>query len=89
MIQTFIQTIPPILREMNSAVALEDWGKLSRLAHQIKPSLALMGMNELRSKVVYIEENGKSGTNAQDLPVITSRFIQLCEQIIPQLSRLV
>lgn len=88
MIQTFIQTIPPILTEMNSSVNEEDWEKLSRLAHQIKPSLALMGMNELRTKVNYIEENGKNSSNLNDLPNITYRFINLCEEIIPQLSKL-
>jgi PAS domain S-box-containing protein len=87
MIQTFIQTIPPILQEMNSSASRKDWEKLSRLAHQIKPSLALMGMNELRSKLVFIEENGKSRTNVNELPTITSRFTNLCEQIIPQLSK--
>jgi PAS domain S-box-containing protein len=88
MILTFIQTIPPILSEMNASVTEQDWNKLSRLAHQIKPSLALMGMNELRSKVVYIEENGKSKRNLHDLPNITNGFINLCEEIIPQLSKL-
>lgn len=86
MIQTFIQTIPPILDEMNESVGTKDWLKLSRLAHQIKPSLALMGMNELRSKLSHIEENGKNKTNLEDLPALTNRFITQCEQIIPQLS---
>jgi len=88
MILTFVQTIPPILMEMNISVAEKDWTKLSRLAHQIKPSLALMGMNELRSKVVYIEENGKAKSNLQELPFVTNIFINRCEEIIPQLAKL-
>jgi HPt (histidine-containing phosphotransfer) domain-containing protein len=87
MIHTFIHTIPPILTEMNVSVSEKDWSKLSRLAHQIKPSLALMGMDELRTKVILIEEHGKANTNIQDLTTITNRFIHLCEEIIPQLSK--
>lgn len=88
MIQTFVQTIPPILTEMNSSVMQKDWDKLAKLAHQIKPSLALMGMNELRSELLYIEQSGKSRDNLGSLPALTSRFILRCEDVIPQLSRL-
>jgi PAS domain S-box-containing protein len=88
MILTFVQTIPPILSEMSNSVSEKDWNKLSRLAHQIKPSLALMGMNELRTRVIYIEENGKAKSNLQELPFVTNKFIHLCEDIIPQLTKL-
>jgi CheY-like chemotaxis protein len=88
MIQTFIQTIPPILSEMNTSVSKKDWESLSRLAHQIKPSFALMGMNDLKTELVYIELNGKAKNNLQELPSLTSKFIVKCQGIIPQLSRL-
>jgi PAS domain S-box-containing protein len=89
MIQTFVQTIPPILTQMNDSAESQDWDKLSRLAHQIKPSLALMGMNELRTELIFIEENGKSHSNLQDLSTMTTRFTSKCEQVIPQLAELV
>jgi hypothetical protein len=88
MIQTFVQTIPGILSEMTVSVTKKDWDKLSRLAHQIKPSLALMGMSDLRSKVLYIEQSGKSKEDVSELPTITNRFIISCEEIIPELSKL-
>jgi CheY-like chemotaxis protein len=88
MIQTFIQTIPPILSEMNSSVSRKDWESLSKLAHQIKPSFALMGMNDLRTELVFIEQNGKAKNNLDELPVVTNKFIVRCKDIIPQLSKL-
>lgn len=88
MIQTFIQTIPGVLIEMTTSVTEKDWEKLAKLAHQIKPSLALMGMTDLRAKVVYIEKSGKARENLNDLPAITQSFIQSCEEIIPELNKL-
>jgi PAS domain S-box-containing protein len=88
MIQTFIQTIPPILSEMNSSVSRKDWESLSKLAHQIKPSFALMGMNDLRTELVFIEQNGKAKDNLHELPSVTNNFIVRCKDIIPQLSKL-
>jgi PAS domain S-box-containing protein len=89
MIQTFVQTIPPILSQMQTSVTEKDWELLSKLAHQIKPSLALMGMNDLRADLVYIEQNGKAKENLQELPAIANRFIMRCGDIIPQLSQLI
>jgi PAS domain S-box-containing protein len=88
MIQTFVQTIPPILIQMDMSAQEKNWEKLSKLAHQIKPSLALMGMNELRTELLQIEENGKTRSNLDSLPGVTSRFITRCERVIPQLSGL-
>lgn len=87
MIQTFIQTIPPILEDMSKSLAEKDWIKLSRLAHQIKPSFALMGMNELRARLLQIEENARSNQHLSELPSITNRFIVQCEEIMPQLTK--
>jgi PAS domain S-box-containing protein len=87
MIHTFIQTIPPILSDMGKSLEEKDWTKLSRLAHQIKPSFALMGMNDLRAKLLLIEENAKTNQNLSDLPSITNRFIVQCEDIMPQLTK--
>jgi PAS domain S-box-containing protein len=87
MIQTFIQTIPPILNDMERSLEEKDWVRLSRLAHQIKPSFALMGMTELRSKLLQIEENAKSNQNLSELPSLTNRFIVQCEDIMPLLTK--
>jgi PAS domain S-box-containing protein len=87
MIQTFIQTIPPVLSDMNTSILDENWERLSKLAHQIKPSLALMGMNELRTQVLFIEENGKAKTNLNELQKVTREFIIKCEDLIQELSK--
>src|SRR3546814_5312990 len=35
MIDTFVQSMPPVLKEMQQSLQDQDWRKLSRLAHQI------------------------------------------------------
>ena len=87
MIQTFLQTIPPILSDMEKTLTDQDWMRLSRLAHQIKPSFALMGMNELRTKLLQIEESAKTSQNVAELPSLTNRFIIQCEEIMPKLAK--
>jgi PAS domain S-box-containing protein len=87
MIATFLQTLPSILLEMEKAVQQGNWEKLSRLAHQIKPSFTLMGLDVLRSKILFIEEHGKSFTKMDELPAVVTDFIQRCKRVMDDLSK--
>jgi PAS domain S-box-containing protein len=85
MVTTFIQTIPAVLDDMKTAVQESDWLKLSRLAHQIKPSFTLIGLDHLRKDVLQIEENGKQKTKLEELPGMVTRFIRSCELVVKEL----
>jgi CheY-like chemotaxis protein/nitrogen-specific signal transduction histidine kinase len=87
MVLTFTQTIPPLLMEMRQALSDSDWPKLARQAHQIKPSFTLMGLTELRSNILFIEENSKASTKLDEIPHAVLNFIHQCEVVIPELSR--
>ena len=87
MVLTFTQTIPPLLMEMKQALSDSDWPKLARHAHQIKPSFTLMGLTELRSNILFIEENSKASTKLDEIPHAVLNFIHQCEVVIPELSR--
>ena len=87
MVLTFTQTIPPLLVEMKQALSDSDWSKLARQAHQIKPSFTLMGLTELRSNILFIEENSKASTKLDEIPQAVMNFIHQCEAVIPELSK--
>ncbi len=87
MIRTFVQSIPPVLKEMDASLSQKDWEKLSRLAHQIKPSFTLLGIDALRKTIFYIEENAHQKTNLSALIHATNEFIQDCAKVIIELKR--
>jgi PAS domain S-box-containing protein len=87
MITTFLQTLPGILEEMQKASREKSWERLSRLAHQIKPSFTLMGLDGLRSTILFIEENGKSFSHTEDLPKVVHDFVEKCAFVIRDLDR--
>ncbi|MBL0744323.1 PAS domain-containing hybrid sensor histidine kinase/response regulator [Chryseolinea lacunae] len=87
MVLTFTQTIPPVLTDMKTAIENSDWEKLARLAHQIKPSFTLMGLNNLRANILFIEENSKQLTKLDEIPRVVSDFIRQCDVILPELAK--
>ena len=87
MVITFITTLPQTLSELTEASETSDWDTLSRLAHQIKPSFTLMGLDSLRSKVLQIEESGRNKTKLELLPDVVVDFVKHCNYAIEELSR--
>jgi PAS domain S-box-containing protein len=87
MIRTFVQSVPPVLEEMEIALGKKSWEKLSRLAHQIKPSFSLLGMDTLRKTVIFIEDNAHRKTKLEQLPKVTGGFIRDCGKVIQELSK--
>lgn len=87
MVSTFLQTIPPVLEGIRLAMDQQDWSKLSRLIHQIKPSFTLMGLDALKSTIVFIEENSKNETALNEVVNRTEEFIAQCELILPTLAK--
>jgi hypothetical protein len=59
---------------------------LSRLAHQIKPSFGLMGMDDLRKAVFVIEQSAADETNLSGLVDGTTQFIRDCKAVIAALA---
>lgn len=87
MMQTFVDTMPSIIEQMGSAAADDDLEKLSKLAHQIKPSFSLLGISALQATILFIEENSKQKTRISEVQAATKEFIQSCRTLIKDLSR--
>lgn len=87
MIQTFVQSIPGLLKEMEDSLALSDFIRLARVTHQIKPSMTLLGINHLRDLAVQIEDLAKN-TNVPilELQLNVVEFTQTCRDIINDLT---
>ena len=86
MVTTFTNTIPPILIEMTEASDQKDWHRIARLAHKIKSSFTLMGMNGLRTTLALIEEQSNEKTDLHDLPDTINQFVNKCRKILPDLA---
>lgn len=84
MVQTFIQSVPTLLTDMEKSMNSSDWATCSRIAHQVKPSLTLMGIRQLKEVAIQIE-------GIVDNPTATStglikKFIQTCRLVIDELT---
>lgn len=87
MIQTFVTSLPQTTDGMTEAVAKGDWDALSRIAHQVKPSFTLMGLDQLREKASLIEEQSKTRTDLNTLPQRVQEFMDYCRNVVEELRQ--
>ncbi|HEY8936648.1 MAG TPA: response regulator [Cyclobacteriaceae bacterium] len=87
MVQTFVSTIPQVLMDMEESLKDNDWDKLSRLAHKIKPTFTLMGLDELKTTIVFIETNANKRAELDEVKRNTRMLIEQCRIVVPQLTK--
>lgn len=86
MVATFIQTVPESLSKMELALSKKDIDGIAKIAHQIKPSLALLGFSHLKEKATHLETVCKEKIQPDKIPSLTNNFIRLSLKAVDQLS---
>ena len=61
--EAFLKSIPTSIQELNKYSDNENWTELARVAHKIKPSITLLGVHNLKDKIVKLEEEAKRHKN--------------------------
>ncbi len=61
--EAFLKSIPTSIQELNKYSDNENWIELARVAHKIKPSITLLGVHNLKDKIVKLEEEAKRHKN--------------------------
>jgi PAS domain S-box-containing protein len=85
MVQTFVQSVPETLNTMEKAKAISDWNKVARVAHQLKPSLTLLGIHQLKESALLIEGMPTTNITAANISRV-QRFIDECRNVIGELT---
>ena len=96
MIHTFVKTMPELLEQIRYAEDQSDWLKTSKVLHQIKPSLTLMGIHGLKEPAMHLEAALKKtamGSNGErpSREVLGSlhKFVRSLERTVSELDELV
>ena len=77
-IATFITETPGALYMLQTCAQKQDWEACYKIAHQLKPNFAMLGMKILEEKVILIEANIQNGVLIPDL------LFSLITQLITQ-----
>ncbi|RNI28047.1 response regulator [Rufibacter immobilis] len=81
----FIEQTPGQVQELAIAISAGNWPETRTIAHKIKPSLALVGIQKLEDLNYNIEQSALHLSNLDKLPLLVQQMTTLVNQSIAQL----
>ncbi|WP_020526425.1 Hpt domain-containing protein [Flexithrix dorotheae] len=86
MVDVFIEETPREIQKLQFALSKKDWKTIGSIAHSLKTSVRLMGMEEIHVDVEELEIMGKSKQNVKLIPERTAKIIKICEEAVVELK---
>lgn len=86
MVNMFLDTTPDHLAQIEEFIQTEQWKEVGLIAHKIKPSIDLMGIEALHDVIRSIEQSGKNEENLDELPGLYATLSQTLNKVFEELK---
>jgi CheY-like chemotaxis protein len=85
-VETFISSVPPVVKAMENASLAKDWLQAAKEAHSLKSNVDTLKMNVVHGYVKTIEINGKNSINTHEIPLLVEKAKKGINEVIQQLK---
>ena len=85
-IELFLHQLAEMRAEFDLLLHQKNWLELSRLAHKIKSSALMMGIEPIADEMKELEILAKEGKNTEKYPDYLTRFITIVDLIEVELK---
>lgn len=89
MLVTFLKITPASLDDIQKAQTAKNWKEVGRLAHKIKPTLMLIGNDDLSKKIKKLELEAKQESNVKNIHSLVSEIDGQCRQTVSEIQELI
>jgi HPt (histidine-containing phosphotransfer) domain-containing protein len=86
MVEVFIDQISQSLQEINEAYSEEDYIRIEKLAHKIKPTLTYFGTSTLENELLCLEELAIKKAELSELELKIISFKNLTEEVVDKMK---
>lgn len=84
--KTFIKQTPVYMAEIENALSIKNWKKVSDCVHKIKPTLTYVGRNDVKDFVHSIETSAKKEEDLDSIPERIANLNLLLKEIYVQIE---
>ncbi|MFY0651825.1 MAG: Hpt domain-containing protein [Cyclobacteriaceae bacterium] len=89
MLLTFNKITPESVDGINDSLESKNWKELGQLAHKIKPSVLLLGIEEFSSLIKEIEHMAKNEEELDQMPTKVSLLNNYTSEVIADIQDLI
>ena len=87
MIDLFMKQAPDLLRDLRQARAAEDWEQVRFVAHKMKSSARMLGIEALTGALQVVERHAGQAARAEELPQWIEEAMEVCRAALEELRR--
>ena len=86
-IATYVTDVPNVIDRLATACANADWWEVGQAAHQLKPSLQFVGLNETLVRTKTVEQYCKQNNNLTLVPELVNSVLHDVQASITTLQQ--
>src|SRR5690606_14321135 len=86
-INLFLQQVPGYISEMEECVRKNEPLSLHPLAHKAKSSISMLGIKDMESDILLIEQDSKHLRNLDRLPALVAKVKSSYQEVFTQLKQ--
>ncbi|WP_051313081.1 response regulator [Sporocytophaga myxococcoides] len=86
MIEIFLKQTPDFLQELRTFHDNQDWENFRKVMHKMKPTIKMMGINELNKDVEFIETSVKQQQNLSEVSAHLTTIDTVCKASFQELQ---
>lgn len=87
MVQLFLDTMPPMLQQLNDFSQSHAWQQLGDLAHKMKSTIDSMGIKSLKNEIRQLEKYGKSAERVAEIPALVSTVSSVMKKCLETIKK--
>jgi len=82
----FKSEVPKDMHNLELHLHNKDWQLLGKTAHKLKSSIGNLGLTQLRDLFLFIEQNGREGTNIDKIPNYVQNTVEGINQLLKDIE---
>lgn len=87
-LETFVKITPESIDTINDSLDQKQWQEIARVAHKIKPSILLLGIDQLTNLIKEIEQMAKKQEELDQLTTKISLLNQYSLDVLADIDEL-
>lgn len=84
---TFLEEVPKDMEQIIIALGQNDSVQIGKMAHKVKATLHLLGLEDLKSLAFKIEQTAKSNPNNFEIRTWAKDLVQHMEKVYPRIEK--
>ena len=85
-LNTFLEEMPKDMAQMSNAVETNDTLLIGQMAHKVKATLHLLGLEELKSLALKIEQTAKENKEHPEIQLWAKDLIRYMDKVYPNIN---